>query len=734
MAPEQLAGDRTDAAADQFSFCVALFEALYGEPPFEGKTFGELRANVTAGRIRAVRGARAVPARLRPILARGLSVLPKDRYPSMQALLADLEPESGRRRVLLGTLAAAAFVAAAVTFGVIRTSHTPCRGLESRLTGVWDPAKKAAMRAAFLASGKPDAEDTADRAGLLLDRYAVAWRKTRVDACEATQVRGDQSAHLLDLRVACLDRRLRELSSLTDLFTAGPDGQIVDKAVLATSKLTSLDGCSDADALQSVVPPPADATQRVRVEELRGRLSSARALESAGKYDRALTIAREVDDAAGAIAYAPLRGEALYRRGVLEELKGDGKSAEQHLDAALALAAEGHDDGLAAHIWAPLLQAIGRDQARYADATLLIPAAESAVRRAGDDDALAELYDARGRLLGAQDKQAESQRMFEEGLALRQKTLPPDDPALSNSFNYLGIAHDLQGRYRDALDAYERALAIRERALGPDHPLVAVTLNNIGIVYKEEGDYDRARHMYERAVAINEKMLGNESPQLANSLDSLANVLDRQGKYEDAERVHQRALAIREKVFGPEHPDVAISLNNLGDTLEAEGKYDEAQHTYERALAIRLKTLGPESQLTGTTIENLADLLARRSRFAEAVREHELALAIYEKNQGATHPDLAYPLLGLAEAHERMGHYLEAVAAAERALRLREANATPPEYLGHTRFVLARSLWGARGDRTRARALAEQARADFAASAHAKEMAEVDRWLSDHGG
>src|SRR5262249_39637556 len=52
MAPEQHEGGAADARADQFAFCVALHEALYGRRPFAGETYFELCANVVAGRVR----------------------------------------------------------------------------------------------------------------------------------------------------------------------------------------------------------------------------------------------------------------------------------------------------------------------------------------------------------------------------------------------------------------------------------------------------------------------------------------------------------------------------------------------------------------------------------------------------------------------------------------------------------------------------------------------------------
>ncbi len=51
MAPEQMDGAGSDARADLFSFCVALWEALYGARPFRGATVEELRAAIAVGRL-----------------------------------------------------------------------------------------------------------------------------------------------------------------------------------------------------------------------------------------------------------------------------------------------------------------------------------------------------------------------------------------------------------------------------------------------------------------------------------------------------------------------------------------------------------------------------------------------------------------------------------------------------------------------------------------------------------
>jgi len=112
MAPEQLEGGRTDPRSDQFSFCVALFEALAGHRPFAGETFEALRQAVFEGRPLAPR--RPIARRVHRALRRGLARNPADRFASMQELLDALAVQ--RRGPVITAGAGLAGVAAVALF------------------------------------------------------------------------------------------------------------------------------------------------------------------------------------------------------------------------------------------------------------------------------------------------------------------------------------------------------------------------------------------------------------------------------------------------------------------------------------------------------------------------------------------------------------------------------------------------------------------------------------------
>lgn len=88
MAPEQYTSGPVDERTDQYSFCVALYEALYGQRPFLSTSVAGLARQVAGGQVSIPASDRDVPPLINEALLRGLSSRPADRHPSMQDLLA----------------------------------------------------------------------------------------------------------------------------------------------------------------------------------------------------------------------------------------------------------------------------------------------------------------------------------------------------------------------------------------------------------------------------------------------------------------------------------------------------------------------------------------------------------------------------------------------------------------------------------------------------------------------
>ncbi len=124
MSPEQYRGATVDSRSDQFSFCVALYEALYQQLPFSGTTLAELAANTTAGRLRPPPASSQVPDEIRGALKRGLAVAPEDRFPSMAELLAALEltDDPARSRVTRQRISVVLLIGCAILALVAQSS------------------------------------------------------------------------------------------------------------------------------------------------------------------------------------------------------------------------------------------------------------------------------------------------------------------------------------------------------------------------------------------------------------------------------------------------------------------------------------------------------------------------------------------------------------------------------------------------------------------------------------
>jgi eukaryotic-like serine/threonine-protein kinase len=777
LAPERLMGAPADPATDQFAFCVALWEALFGARPFAGSSIGELAFAMSAGPPRAPASSK-VPARVLVAILRGLATDAQTRWPDMPTLLDALgqDPSQRRRRALqlfAGIGAVGIAIAGVQAWASARAQRCSEDAAIAHLQGAWDDARRGDVERAVLAIDAPYSEGVWTRSEPALDAYASAWTQMHVETCAATTVRGEQSEAVMDLRMACLQRARVELAAVTEVLGQA-DVQTVQKAHELIASLRPLARCSDIEALQAEIEPPlpeeADA-----VEALRTELARIRAELRAGRFEDARRALADAEAVLGDIGYAPVQAEVALVRGEVLVDVGDYPGARDALREALRLAASSRQPNELRAAATLLLFVVGYDlqrfdeALRYADIARALTdgdpqreadvsdnvavvletqgkhaRAEQELRRAlalreqvpnGDELDRAGTLGHLGGVLNAEGKHAEAEATHREVLALQEEILGPEHPRVATTRNNLAADLHAQGKLAEAEAEHRRVLALRERALGPHHVDVAQSHNNLAGALYYQRKFPEAEAEYRTALALRELALGDDHPLVAQSHFNLSGVLAEQGRLAEAETELWRAVTQQDAQLG-EHPNVALSHHNLGQILRTQGKYAEADVEYRKALALREKLLGPDHADTAESHHGLANTLFSLGELEAAETEHRRALAIWEKTLGADHPFIAMSHANLARVLLDRGEIAEARRLAESAAARFAKDDIDPAWRTETAFVLARVCWasGERGDRRRAIELAEGALASHVAAgaADGKDAAEVRAWLAEH--
>ena len=692
MSPEQHVGATVDARTDQFSFCIALFEALYGERPFTGDTLEALAIAAGAPRRRPPPPGSAVPKWLHRICLRGLQPDRDARFADMDALLAEIarrRVQGRNRRVIAGGGLALCGALTAVLLTRGEPGEQRCGGGPARIAEVWGAKAQRDAERAFTATGVVYAADAWAAARAQVERYSAAWLTMYHDSCEAT-ARGEQSAALMDLRMVCLGGALQHLGALTRQYAAG-DKQVVKRAVDMALALPPLDACADVATLREVAdaPPPAQAEA---VAAVRAEVAEARTLEAAAKFKDAVALATVALALATELGYGPAITEANLVLGDARLGAGEHEAAIAPVTAAIAGAIASRNDARVFEGLVMMLDAVGFRLGRYKEAEVWSALAGGALLRNGDRPRdQARLLAIRGLTEVTASHLPEAEALLLRALAVREAEYGPDSPRLGSIVNSLGAIYVRSGRYSEAEATFTRALALAEAAGGPRHPDVALPLNNLALSYERLGRIDEALAALRRARDI---IAGNS---------------------------------------GADHPNVGILQQNIGGMLRLLGKLPEARAELDAAKTLLTAKLGPDHPALGGALTMSGDVALSQGDLARARAEYQAADALRTRALGAEHADRAYALVGLGKVALAEGRPDAARAPLEQALALWEDATPDPGDIGELRFQLARALWDT-DEQERARALVLQARADLTtAGINARaQLRELEAWSAAH--
>ncbi len=695
MAPEVLEGQPADARSDQFSFCVALFCALYGQPPFGGTSLPELESNVLAQRLASLPARTTRPERVHRAVLRGLNIEPDARWPSMEALVNELDrcKQTWRRRRVWLAAGALAVLGGGTGAALAQSNTDTCTDASDDLIGVWDVESRAAVTENLRRPDLAYSSRVADLTITWLDDYAERWIDARTELCEASEPGSSSSLPEIERRFGCLGDARRALGAVSSfLATTMPEQPHGVVGVFST--LPNLGRCSDVEVLMAdVAPPPAD--ERAGVDEVRQTLAVARAA-------RAAEAPRQTADAiAGAqrlsqrLDYPPLETEVQIEHGLALFEAGDDEGAARELTAALGSSmrlGQTHQSGRAAR---GLAQVLGSGLQRLTEARVYAQLARDMAEREHDPAVVVQSELRLAQVDKADGKLDDALKHVDAALEFLRSG-PDPDPLLAADLH--GTRAELLGTLGDlerADASCRHALGIELEILGPDHPRVATTRNGLAAILGVRGRFEESLAELEQARRI---VVASHPPEHFVAIAVQQNIAAAHlgmERFPQAEREFRSLLSLAK--FSGVHPAAARLRRNLAMALLGQDRNHEARVEARAALDGITASLGENHPDVAVTKEILAAALGSLGARVQATALLDEVLVARAKHFEADHP-------ALVRAHvERI--FLQPDPAPQAQTQLREAITTLEAELGPThaaplraREVLAAVL-AIRGDR-----------------------------------
>ena len=747
MPPEVVAYESVDARADQFSFCVALYEALYGERPFDGATLHELLGAITDGRMRPVPDDPRIPAPVRAAITRGLQRDPGQRFGDMPALLAALgdRPEARfgpwlRWGLLLTGLAVTASWAAT-------RSEPDCASVSRAVEAVWNADARRRVRDGIIGSGVGGAEAAARRTETQIDGLSQQWVSLRRRICESATEPDGWTPATRDAAIACLDRERRRLVELVDVIEHA-DPQVALAAADGID-LAGVRRCGDPRALTQRVPPD---PVRTDVELGYDRLARVETLDRTGQPDRAWARVRPLLADARALGYDPLTARVLRIYGQIAEARSDFAVAADALEESFFMLQAGGEALEAARTAVELVDLEGYRRLDPEAAKRWTRHARALLSNAGPEPRLEATLE--GSLASAARKAGDVDAAL--GHARRRVELLdalPDVPAatMAEAMGQLGVALRFASQPDEAEALLRESLEYARDAYGEAHPRYAFALNDLALLQLDRGELDAAEAAHRRVVEIHTAALGASHIDAINGLGNLANVFSAQGRGREAIATWRRVLEAIDDDPNPPPERVAFAELNLANALVMAGEAEEAIPIAERGLRARRRLFGDDSALVGyahallgsalfsagrpdeglremlegvgvlgralgtedreyaLAANNVAYVLSTQARWEASQHWYEVAVRASEVAFGPDSVALALPLAGLGRVYGSRGDPERAVPVLERSLRIYESRGGRPIDVATARLWLAQVLEVQGGHAERVRTLAKAA-------------------------
>jgi serine/threonine protein kinase len=644
MAAEQHLGQPATDKSDQFSFCVALYDALYRSHPFAPKRRDELIAAVTAGRVEPPPPGSSVPRWLRAAVVRGLSPNPEERFSSLDSLLAALRADPAAARRAWSIRAAVLVSGLGVIGGAVYAQNRPrllCETAGSELEVAWGPNRRAAIAEAFERSGVPYAAAALGGVDRALDAYAKDWQTTSKRSCLARQER-KADPETSDATSRCLSARLIELTALSDQLAKTDDKGVASAQAVALG-LPSPGACATPATLGATAPPPRDPSTRARVDAVQKRRTEASTRADLGHLEEARTALAAILVDAEAIGHGPLVADVLFDLGRADGYALEYTRAESTLLRCIAVADASHQDATRAQAEVELVR-LEYTEARYDEALRYADRAMGIAQRIGDDALTATVLMQRAWAKYFAGRPEESIEDAREGRTLAIRAENAQSPLVAELDSMIATAAGDLEHFEEAEREGREALAIVSALYVVQSERRARMAENLSLVLASEHKYDEALALQTEAVNVAIALWGDASANTAIKRQNLGSMLVEVNR--PAEAIPVLEASLRAFDADPAQRDsqwIAYTLTGLGAAYLATGNATGARDLLERAVAIAsAKGLDPDVagesryRLAVAIVATKGDLVRARALARDGIAELRKAPKLHSLTDEAT--------------------------------------------------------------------------------------------------
>ena len=729
MAAEQLRSGATTPASDQYAFCVALWEALFERHPYlpsdaEPTPITYAVSQETGPLITPDRT--AVPKRVVTALARGLASDPAGRWPSMTALLDELDgarrsPRQRRRGLILAKgVAAGAVVSGLAAFAIVSSADdepASCEALAAaRIADVWTPAKRDALTAAFVATGRPYAHKFAATARTNLDAYGGAWQRAHTVACLGGRRGDDIQRERAAVVMACMDRVHAAFNAAVTSLTVNVSGPVVDQAGILLDDLPAVADCA---AAVGGVPPPAIAR---RLAALEPRLAKATSVALVGKYRQARADLEALQRDAADLGWEPFAVQlALVAASVNANIDRQG-AAELAAIARRATAIGAHGYALDAWIEAMLLAADRPTLETY------VAAATEEASAIGGPRPRMRVSIQQGRALVRLRRYPEAAVICRDALATAQAS--KWEGGEMQVLDCLVEALVPMNKFADVMPLIERNMALKGKVIGFDHPAQADLLIAKTVVHLAQRQLPEAMAAVERGLAIRRAAYGDDDPRVGDALRAKADVVESAGDVPQAIALAHEALAIIESnARGPRNENELYKTHrDLGIYYERQKNFPKVREHFDQAIAAATRFAGADSIEVAFLLMVYGQFQANWDIDA-GIASLRRAVAILEAHRDPRISVVRAALSSMLLDNDRVPEALELLTHAVPTLDFVN---TPPVLLAQIHFIYAKAKLRSKHDKREVRRLADRAVAFMERAGNHEDAAEYRAWIKQY--